>query len=168
MSTTPTTITAPDGVPFIEIVREFDAPVAAVFRAYVEPDLVTQWIGPNGYEMTITEWDLTTGGRYAYSHRDPAKPGEEYGFRGVVHEVVVDDHITQTFEYVGAPGQVSLETATFEDLGGGRSRVRGWSTFNSVEARDGMVAAGMERGVVEGYQRLDDLLAGTGADTGEA
>ena len=66
MSTKPTTITAPDGVPFIEIVREFDAPVAAVFRAYVEPELVKQWTGPNGYEMTITEWDLTTGGRYAY------------------------------------------------------------------------------------------------------
>jgi uncharacterized protein YndB with AHSA1/START domain len=161
MSTTtnPTTITAPEGVPFIEMVREFDAPVAAVYRAYVEPELASQWLGPHGYEMAITDWDLTTGGRYAYVHRNPAKPGEEYGFRGVIHEAVENDHITQTFEFVGTPGQVSLETASFEDLGGGRSLVRGWSTFNSVEARDGIIAAGMERGVVEGYERLDALLA---------
>jgi uncharacterized protein YndB with AHSA1/START domain len=161
MSTTthPTTITAPEGVPFIEMVREFDAPVAAVYRAYVEPDLASQWLGPHGYEMAITDWDLTTGGRYAYVHRNPAKPGEEYGFRGVIHEAVENDHITQTFEFVGAPGQVSLETAFLEDLGNGRSRVRGWSTFNSVEARDGIIASGMERGVVEGYERLDALLA---------
>lgn len=157
--TNPTTITAPEGVPFIELVREFDAPVAAVYRAHVEPELAKQWNGPNGYDMEITEWDLSTGGRYAYVHRDPAKPGEEYGFRGVVHEAVENDHITQTFEFVGFPGQVSLETATFEDLGNGRTRVRGWSTFNSLEARDGIVAAGMERGVVEGYGRLDALLA---------
>jgi uncharacterized protein YndB with AHSA1/START domain len=161
MSTTthPTTITAPEGVPFIEMVREFDAPVEAVYRAYVEPDLASQWLGPHGYEMAITDWDLTTGGRYAYVHRDPSKPGSEYGFRGVIHEAVLNDHITQTFEFVGAPGQVSLETAYFEDLGGGRSRVRGWSTFNSVEARDGIIAAGMEHGVVEGFERLDGLLA---------
>lgn len=158
--TNPTTITAPEGVPFLEIVREFDAPVAAVYRAYVEPELAKQWTGPNGYEMDITEWDLSTGGRYAYVHRDPAKPGTEYGFRGVVHEAVENDHITQTFEFVGAPGHVSLETVFLEDLGNGRTRMRGWSTFNSVEARDGMVAAGMERGVVEGYERLDALLAG--------
>ena len=155
----PTKITAPEAVPFIEMIREFDAPVEAVYRAYVEPDLASQWLGPHGYEMAIAEWDLTTGGRYAYVHRDPANPGEEYGFRGVVHEAVPNDHITQTFEFVGAPGQVSLETAYFEDLGDGRSRVRGWSTFNSVEARDGIIAAGMERGVVEGYERLDALLA---------
>jgi uncharacterized protein YndB with AHSA1/START domain len=161
MSTTtnPTTITAPEGVPFIEIVREFDAPPAAVYRAYTEPDLAKQWSGPHGYEMEVVEWDLTTGGRYAYVHRDPANPGEEYRFRGVVHEAVENDHVTQTFEFAGAPGQVSLETAAFEDLGDGRTRVRGWSTFNSVEARDGIIAAGMARGVVEGYERLDALLA---------
>lgn len=160
--TNPTTITAPEGVPFIEIVREFDAPVEAVYRAYVEPELAKQWLGPNGYEMDISEWELATGGRYAYVHRDPAHPGEEYGFRGVIHEAVENDHITQTFEFVGMPGQVSLETAYFEDLGAGRSRVRGWSTFNSVEARDGIIASGMERGVVEGYGRLDTILAAQG------
>ena len=158
--TNPTTITAPEGVPFIEIVREFDAPAASVYRAHIEPELVKNWLGPSGYEMDIAEWNLTTGGRYSYVHRDPANPGEEYGFRGVIHEAVENDHITQTFEFAGAPGHVSLETATFEDLGDGRSRVRGWSTFTSVEARDQMLEAGMEHGVVEGYERLDAILAG--------
>lgn len=57
------TITAPEGVPFIDIVREFDAPVAALFRAHAEPELVRQWLGPNGYEMDIEQWEFATGGR---------------------------------------------------------------------------------------------------------
>jgi len=161
MNTTvnPTTITAPEGVPFVEIVREFDAPVDRVFRAHVDPQLVTRWLGPHGYEMELVEWDLATGGRYAYVHRDPAKPDEEYRFRGVIHEVVVNDHITQTFEYAGTPGQISLETMAFTDLGGGRTRVTGRSVFNTQEARDGILASGMETGVVQGYERLDEVLA---------
>ena len=64
------TITAPEGVPFIEIEREFDAPVAAVFRAHAEPDLVRQWLGPHGYEMDIEQLEFTSGGRYRYMHRE--------------------------------------------------------------------------------------------------
>lgn len=158
-TTNPTTITAPEGVPFVEVVREFDAPIDRVFQAHVDPELVKQWLGPHGYEMDLVEWDLATGGRYSYVHRDPAEPGAEYAFRGVIHEVVANDHITQTFEYVGAPGQISLETMTFTDLDGGRTRVTGRSVCNSQEGRDGILAAGMETGVVEGYERLDGILA---------
>ncbi len=158
MMTNPTTILTPEGTPFVDTTREFDAPVAAVYRAYVDPELAKQWIGPHGYEMHIAEWELSTGGRYAYVHRNPA--GEEFAFRGVIHEAVENDHITQTFEFAGAPGQVSLETATFTDLGDGRTRVTGHSVFTSQEARDGIVASGMARGVTEGYDRLEALLDG--------
>lgn len=156
--TNPTTITAPAGLPVVEIVREFDAPVAALYRAHTEADLAKQWNGPNGYDMEVVEWDLTTGGRYRYIHRDPATPGSEYAFNGVVHRANRDELIIQTFEFEGAPNQVCIETATFEDLGGGRSRVTGRSVFPSVESRDMMVEQGMEKGVVQGYGRLDALL----------
>ena len=63
----------------------------------------------------------------------------------------------QTFEFEGAPGQVSLETATYEDLGG-RTRLRTRSVFPSVEARDGMLASGMEHGVNDSYDKLAELL----------
>ena len=155
--TNPVTINAPEGLPFIEIIREFDAPVEAVFRAHSDPELVKQWLGPNGYEMDIERWDFTTQGGYRYVHRNPE--GEEYAFNGTFHTVRENDFAVQTFEFEAVPDVVAIETMTFEDLGDGRTRLRGWSTYPSVEARDGMVASGMEIGLREGYERLDALVA---------
>lgn len=155
--TNPVTINAPEGLPFIEIIREFDAPVEAVFRAHRDPELVKQWLGPNGYEMDIERWDFTTQGGYRYVHRNPE--GEEYAFNGTFHTVRENDFAVQTFEFEGVPDVVAVEAMTFEDLGDGRTRLRGWSTYPSVEARDGMVASGMEIGLREGYERLDALIA---------
>ncbi|RZS64456.1 uncharacterized protein YndB with AHSA1/START domain [Agromyces ramosus] len=156
-TTNPVTVNAPEGLPFIEIIREFDAPVEAVFRAHRDPELVTQWLGPRGYEMDIERWDFTTQGGYRYVHRNPE--GEEYAFNGTFHTVRDNEFAVQTFEFEGVPDVVAIETITFEDLGDGRTRLRGWSTYPSVEARDGMVASGMEGGLREGYERLDAILS---------
>jgi uncharacterized protein YndB with AHSA1/START domain len=156
----PVTIEAPDGVPFVDIDREFDAPVAAVFRAFTDVDLVRRWLGPRGYRMTVGEWNAVTGGGYRYLHQDTE--GAEFGFRGTFHTVRQDELIVQTFEYEGVPDVVSIESLRFEDLGG-RTRVHGHSVFPTLEARDGMVANGMEHGVREGYEQLDELLAGAQA-----
>ncbi|MDN5726688.1 MAG: SRPBCC family protein [Propionibacteriales bacterium] len=151
------TITAPEGLPFIDIEREFNAPVDAVYRAYADPELLKLWTGPNGYEMEITDYDFSSGGRYRYVHRDPA--GEEFAFRGTFHTVRENEVVIQTFEFEGFPDVVSIERMTLTDLGGGRSKISGHSVFPSVEARDGMIASDMETGVVEGYERLDQVLA---------
>ena len=155
--TNPVTITAPEGVPFIDISREFDAPVAAVFRAHAEPDLIKQWLGPNGYEMDIERYDFTSGGGYRYVHRNPE--GQEFAFNGVFHVVRENDFAIQTFEFEGFPDVVSIESLTFEDMGGGRTRLRAHAVYPTVEARDGMVASNMEVGVTEGYERLDKVAA---------
>ena len=155
--TNPVTITAPEGVPFIDIEREFDAPVAAVFRAHAEPDLIKQWMGPNGYQMDIDHFDFTSGGGYRYIHRDPE--GNEFAFNGVFHVVRENDFAIQTFEFEGFPDVVSIESLTFEDLGNGRTRLRAHAVYPTLEARDGMVASNMEVGVVEGYERLDKVAA---------
>lgn len=154
--TNPTTITIPDGLPFIEIVREFDAPVEAVFRAHTDPELVKNWLGPRGYEMEIDRWDVRPGGGYRYVHRDG---NDEYWFNGVVHSASIEDGIVQTFEFEGFPGVVSLESQKLEDLGNGRTRVVGHSVYPSLEARDGMAQSGMEKGINDGYERLDELLS---------
>jgi uncharacterized protein YndB with AHSA1/START domain len=154
----PVTITAPEGLPFVDIVREFDAPVAAVFAAHRDPELVRQWLGPNGYEMTIERWDFRPQGGYRYVHTDPE--GNAYGFNGTFHSIRENEFAVQTFEFEGAPDVVSLDSMTFEDLGDGRTRLHGHSVFPSLEARDAMVEHGMARGVTEGYERLDALLAG--------
>jgi uncharacterized protein YndB with AHSA1/START domain len=152
----PLKVEAPAGVPFIDWEREFDAPVETVFRAHKEPDLVKQWLGPRRYEMDIESYDFSTGGRYRYLHR---ADGEEYAFNGVFHVVRENEFAIQTFEFEGYPDVVSIESMTFEALDNGRSRVRGHSTYPSMEARDGMVESGMEGGMSEGYQRLDEVLA---------
>ncbi len=158
MSTTTNalTVTAPEGVQYVDFVREFDAPVAAVFRAHAEPDLIKQWLGPDGYDVEIERFNFVTGGGYRYIHRAP--DGEEYAFNGVFHVVRPNEFAIQTFEYEGYPDVVSVESMRFEDLGDGRTRLVGHSVYPSQEARDGMISSGMERGMVEGYNRLDTLL----------
>lgn len=160
-TTNPVTITAPEGLPFIDIEREFDAPVAAVFNAHRDPELITRWLGPEGYEMTVDRWDFVSQGGYRYVHTDPQ--GESYGFNGTFHTVRENEFAIQTFEFEGYPDVVAIESLTFEDLGDGRTRLRIHSTYPSVEARDGMVQSNMELGVREGYARLDAILAGDAA-----
>jgi len=152
-----TTISAVPDLPIVEIVREFDAPPEQVFRAHVDRDLFTQWIGPRGIDMRVEQWDARTGGSYRYVH---GRGDEEYGFYGSFHEVRPNERIVQTFGFDGWPDAVSLEILTLEDLGSGRTRLRGQSIVESIEARDAMLASGMESGVVQGYEKLDDLLAG--------
>jgi uncharacterized protein YndB with AHSA1/START domain len=156
-STRETEITLDTEVPLVRIVREFDAPPEKVFRAHTDPELVCQWLGPRGLEMRIDVYDCRTGGAYRYTH---SRDGEDYGFYGSFHEVRSNQVIVQTFTYDGMPDSVSLERLTFEDLGDGRTRLTGESLVDSFEARDAFVASGMEHGIREGYQRLDELLAG--------
>lgn len=151
-----TQITAEPGVPFIDISREFDAPLDFLFRAHTDPDLLAQWLGPRRLTMIVDRWDLRDGGTWRYIHREPN--GTEYGFHGVFHGTPSPDGILQTFEYEGAPGHVSLDEITFEERDG-RTLVRGHSVHQSVEARDAMIASGMEAGLSEGHERLDGLIS---------
>lgn len=146
----------PAGLPWIDFAREFDAPVAAVFNAHRDPELVRQWLGPRGYEMDIELFDFRTGGGYRYVHRTP--DGMEFGFHGVFHTVRDDELAVQTFEYEGAPDEVAIEFLHFVDLGGGRCRLEGRSVGRTVEGRDAMVDSGMEGGMAEGYERLAELV----------
>ncbi len=144
-------------VPLVRVTREFDAPVAKVFRAHTDPDLVRQWLGPHGHEMRIDAWDCRTGGAYRYVH---LADGEEYWFHGSFHEVRPEDGVVvQTFTYEGFPDGVALEKLVLEDLGDGRTRLTATSLVDSFEGRDAFVASGMEEGVVQSYERLDEVLA---------
>jgi uncharacterized protein YndB with AHSA1/START domain/dihydrofolate reductase len=150
----PTTITAQPGTPYVDVVREFDAPPELVFRAHTDPELLVRWLGPRGMEMEVLEHDARPGGSYRYVHR--SREGE-FRFRGVFHTVVPDKLIVQTFEYEGTPERVSLDTARFEDVDG-RTRLTMRSVFASVEERDEMVATGMENGVRDSMERLAEVL----------
>jgi uncharacterized protein YndB with AHSA1/START domain len=150
-----TQITAEPGVPQIVITREFDAPRDLVFRACTDPELLVQWLGPRDLTMTIDHYEVRDGGKWRYIHKDAE--GNEYGFHGVFHGTPSPDSTVQTFEFEGVPGHVSLDTATFEEHDG-KTLLRTVSSFQSVEDRDGMAASGMERGVHDSHERLEELL----------
>ncbi len=151
-----TRIIAKPGVPQIVITREFDAPRALLFRAHTDPELFVQWLEPRRLTMTVDHLDARDGGRWRYTHRDA--DGNEYAFHGLYHGTPSPDGIVQTSEFEGMPGHVSLETITFEDHGG-QTLLRQNSVFQSVEDRDGMVHSGMEEGVNDSMERLNELVA---------
>lgn len=153
-----TKIIAEEGKQEMFIEREFDAPRELVFKAYTDPEIYTQWVGPKGYEMDLKEFDTKSGGKWSFTHKDPN--GNEFAFHGVFHEVLAPERIIQTFEFDGLPeaGHVMLETARFEQLPGGRCKVLAQSIFQTVEDRDGMIQSGMEDGMNQGFEKLDQLL----------
>lgn len=150
-----THLVAEPGVPQILVTREFNAPREIVFRTFTEPDLLVQWLGPRRLTMTIDTFEVRDGGSWRYLHRD--EDGTEYAFRGLFHGTPSLDGIVQTFEFEGTPGHVSLETVTFEDIGG-KTLVRQNAVYQSVADRDAMIESGMEAGLNEGLDRLDELL----------
>lgn len=152
-----TEIFADPDVPLVRITRIFDAPPEKVFRAHTDPELVVQWLGPRDLQMRVEHYDCRTGGSYRYLH---TRDDEEYAFNGCFHEVRAAQVIVQTFTFEGYPDSVALERLVLEDLGDGRTRLTATSLVDSFEGRDAFLASGMDTGVREGYQRLDDLLAG--------
>lgn len=156
MSTREAAIFVDPDVPLVRITRDFDAPREKVFRAHTDPALIVQWMGPRRHEIRIDHYDCRSGGSYRYLH---VVDGDEHGFHGSFHEVRPSDLIVQTFTYEGVPDGVALERLVLDDLGDGRTRLTATSLVDSFEGRDAFVASGMETGVQQMYQRLDELLA---------
>ena len=158
MSKNKTTITAEPGKQELFVTREFDAPRELVFKAHADPQLFAQWIGPRDLSTTLETFEPVSGGKWRFIQKD--QNGNEFGFHGVFHEVSLE-RIIQTFEFEGLPdsGHVVLETMRLEDLPNGRTRLTTQSVYQSVADRDGMIQSGMEYGVNEGYERLDEILA---------
>jgi uncharacterized protein YndB with AHSA1/START domain len=155
-TTQPTEIHADPDVPLVRVTRRFEAPPAKVFRAHTDPDLVVRWLGPRRHVMAIDRWNCVTGGAYRYVHRGG---GAEFWFHGSFHEVRPPELIVQTFTFEGAPDDVALVRTVFHDLGDGGTRLATTTLVDSFEGRDRLLTSGMDVGVVEGHERLDEVLA---------
>jgi uncharacterized protein YndB with AHSA1/START domain len=153
------TVTAEPGTALITTEREINGPRDLVFRCYADPELVAQWLGPRRLTNRIDKWEFRHGGSWAFTQTDT--DGSEYAFRGTIHGEPTPDQVVQTFEFLGYPGHVSLDTLHLIERDG-RTLIRTVSAFQSVEARDGMLESGMTSGMDEGYQRLEELLARLG------
>ena len=150
-----TEITTPSDTE-IRIEREFDAPPELIWEAYTDPELIAEWLGPRDGEMSVQEMDVRPGGVYRYTHR--SSDGSEHRFSGEFREVEAPRVLESTFKYEPID-DVSVDRLELEEIDGGRTRLVAISTFDSKEARDGMLQSGMEKGVVEGYDKLDEQLA---------
>lgn len=135
--------------------RIFNAPRDRVWRAYTDPTLVAQWWG-RGNKLVIERDEVERGGHWRYVEHSP--DGVQ-GFEGRYREVAPQERIVRTFEWDGMPGYAMLDTATFEDLGDGRTKVVSTSLFYTTDERDGMLYSGMEGGLNDAYAALDRLLA---------
>ena len=138
-------------LPVVHIIREFDAAPAKVFRAHVDPELFVRWNWPEGFSVRFDHFDCRTGGAYRITM---SGEGIEGTVHGSFHDVIADELIVQTFTPDGAPDLVVLEKHRFEDLGDGRTRITATSLVESFDYRDSFLDAGL----VEGYERLDQLL----------
>jgi uncharacterized protein YndB with AHSA1/START domain len=150
----PITVTTPADRE-IRIERIFESPRDRVWRAFTEPALVAQWWG-RGNKLVIERMEVERGGHWRFVEHGP---DGVHGFEGRFREVTPQERIVMTFEWDGMPGYVAVDTATFEDLGDGRTKVVTTSLFHTTEERDGMLESGMEQGLGESYAALDRLLA---------
>jgi uncharacterized protein YndB with AHSA1/START domain len=148
-------IIAEPGKQEIVFKRVFDAPRELVFKAFTDPQLLPKWLGPRKLTMTVSESDPKQGGVWRFVHRAP--DGTEFAFKGVYHEVAAPERVVRTFEFGGAPGHVSLEIVTLDELNG-KTTLQGKSVYQTLEDRDGQLAAGMKEGLGESMDRLADLL----------
>ena len=154
--TNPTTITAEEGTPYLEVVRDFDCTPAQLFRAHTDPKLVARWLGPRDLEMDVEEYDARPGGSYRYIHHGGHLGDRRAAFHGVFH-TVKPDLIVQTFEFEGAPDEVVLGTYRIQEADG-RTRLITRSVFPSTAAREAALASGMEYGIRDSMDRLAELL----------
>ena len=158
MSAHTTTVHAEPGTQEILITREFDAPRELVFKACTDPQLIPQWWGPRYLSTEVDKMDVRPGGQWRFLNRDAE--GKEFAFHGVYHEILAPERVIDTFEFEGLPetGHVTLETMKLEELPGGRTGLSVQSVFQSVADRDGMLQSGMEEGLNDTYDRLEELL----------
>jgi uncharacterized protein YndB with AHSA1/START domain len=142
----------------ILIEKTVNAPRELVFKAFTDPKLYAQWIGPRELSTKIETFEPKNGGSWRFIQKD--RDGNEFAFHGVYHEVTFPERIIGTFEWEGLPekGHVILQTTRFEELADNQTRIIDQSVFQNVEDRDGMMESDMEEGVNDSYSRLDELL----------
>jgi len=150
-----TTLTTPSDREVITE-RVFDAPRDRVYAAFTDPELIPQWWGRRRTTTLVDKLDVRPGGAWRFVERN--SDGSENGFRGTFREVTPPESLVYTFEWEGMPGHVVVDTVSFEDLDG-RTKVTNTSLFHTTEERDGMLESGMEKGLNESYEQLDELLA---------
>ena len=148
----------------ILITREFDAPKHLVYKAWTTPELVKRWWSGRRGTVTLAEIDLRVGGQWRYVME--AEGGFEVAFHGEFREIVENERLvnTEIYEMPGAPlapedEPVNIITFTEED---GRTTLSVLMQTSSKELRDMIVDSGMETGMQESMDALEEVAVSLG------
>jgi uncharacterized protein YndB with AHSA1/START domain len=146
----------------IVMTRGFEAPRRLIFDAHTKPELLKRWLfGPDGWSLAVCEMDLRPGGKYRYVWRHAKKP--EMGMGGIIREVVAPERLvtTERFDEAWYPGEAVNTMVLVEQ--GGKTTMTLTMAYESKEARDAALKSGMDKGMAEGFDRLDGVLASLAA-----
>jgi uncharacterized protein YndB with AHSA1/START domain len=147
-----TKIDAEDGKQDLVITREFDLPLDLLFKAYVEPEIVEQWMGTK-----VLKLENRKHGGYQFVTTDPK--GNKHGFNGVIHEFSPNQKLTRTFEMENTPFEVQLEFLEFEKLTDDTSKLTMHIVYRSVALRDQMLQLPFAQGINMAHNRLQDIAS---------
>lgn len=148
-----TKIEAEDGKQDIVITREFDLPLELLFKAYVEPEIVAQWMGTN-----VLKLECKPHGSWQFETTD-AQGKVVFRANGVIHAFVPNQKITRTFEMENAPFPVQLEFLEFESLTDNTSKLTMQIVYRSVAHRDQMLQLPFAKGLNWAHNRLQDVVS---------
>ena len=146
-----TKIHAEDGKQDLVITREFELPLEYLFKAYVEPEIVEQWMGTK-----VLKLENQKHGSWQFETTDPM--GNKHGFNGVIHEFVPNQKITRTFEMENTPFPVQLEFLEFEKLTDHTSQLKMQIVYRSVADRDQMLKLPFAQGINMAHNRLQEIV----------
>jgi len=146
-----TKINAETGKQELVITREFDLPLELLFRAYIEPEIIEQWMGTK-----VLKFDCKKHGSYQLETTDPK--GNRHGFNGVIHEFIPEKKISRTFEMENTPFGIQLEIYEFEPLTDETSQLTMHVIYESVEQRDQVLKLPFAQGINMAHNRIEQVL----------
>lgn len=150
-----TKVNAKDGKQELLITREFDLPVELLFKAYIEPEIIEQWMGTKVLKLENKKY-----GGFQFETIDPR--GNKHGFNGVIHEFTPNQKITRTFEMENTPFGVQLEFLEFEKLTDETSKLNMHIVFKSIAVRDQILQMPFAQGINMAHNRLQDIVSKLG------
>ncbi|WPO79215.1 SRPBCC domain-containing protein [Flavobacterium sp. KACC 22761] len=146
-----TKISAQDDKQELIITRDFDLPVELLFKAYIEPEIVAQWMGTR-----VLKLESKKHGGYQFETSD-AKGNVVVQMNGVIHEFIPNEKITRTFEMENSPFAVQLEFLEFEKVTDSKSKLTMQIVYKSADLRDQMLQLPFKQGLNMAHNRLEEI-----------
>lgn len=147
-----TKIHAEEGKQDLVITREFDLPLELLFKAYEDPEIVSQWMGTN-----VLKLECRKHGSFQFETIDPK--GNKHGFNGAIHDFIPNHKIVRTFEMETGGFGVQLEILTFETTGGQTSKLHKHVIYESAALRDENLKLPFKQGINFAHNRLQDVVS---------